>query len=117
MSEMPEAPDPNKPLSQETLAELLAQHKSEKDAMRQEFESATSDPEGAITSDNVKERIGTLGTDAWVALKWLVNNADSESVRATCSKYVLDIMLGRKKVEDNEDAAIAKLVESLRPKA
>jgi P2-related tail formation protein len=105
------------PLSQQTLNELLKRHTEEKDALRKEFEDSTN-LSADVTSKNADKRIATLAPDAWTALSWLVNNADSESTRLSAAKYILDITMGKKLPgsQTSEDKAIEDLIESLRPK-
>ena len=107
----------DKPLDKKTLQELLEQHENDKRALRQEFEETASNTE-AVTSKNADKRISSLAPDAYVALTYLVNNADSESVRLNAAKYILDITMGKKLpgAQTSEDKAIENLIESLRPK-
>lgn len=103
-----------KPLDQETLNDLLKRHSQEKAAIRKEFEDTSTNTED-VTKKNADKRISQLAPDAWAALQWIVNNADSESARLSAAKYILDVTMG-KKVPPSEDRAIEDLIESLKPK-
>jgi sarcosine oxidase gamma subunit len=105
----------NEPLDAKTLAELLKQHEDEKKAMREEFEDSSSD-NATVTTENAKRRVAELAPDAWAAVNYLVNHAESESVRANCAKWILDITMGKKQVAGDKDDSIENLIESLRPK-
>lgn len=103
---------PDEPLDGPTIADLLKRHEEEKAAIRKEFEDDATDD---VTKANADKRVASLAPDAWAALQWIVNNAQSESARLSASKYILDVTMG-KKVQPSESRAIEDLIESLKPK-
>lgn len=98
----------------ESLQAIIDELRRDKAALTSEFADSASD---TITEENGKKRIIELAPDALATLRYLVKNADSESVKATCAKYILDITIGKKKIEGDIDQGIENLIESLRPKA
>jgi len=88
------------------LAKLAEYHK----ALTQEF--ANIDPDDPEVIRKANEKIIELVPDAGAALNWLLNHAQSESVRANIAKYVFDRAI-KHASEKGEDDEIAKLLKGM----
>lgn len=83
----------DKPISEEyaqMLAAEEARHTAEKEALVQEF---TQQLKEEWTPEDIKEKIEELLPEAYASLRYLINNADSESVRANLVKYIFGVAL------------------------
>lgn len=83
----------DKPISSEyasMLAQEEARHDAEKKALVEEF---TKQLKEEWSPEDIKEKLVELMPQAYASLSHLVNNADSESVRAGLIKYIFNLAL------------------------
>lgn len=66
------------------------------------------------TPEKVREELGKGVLNAVQMLKNLAETAESESVRASCSKYLIDLKLGRFDKTNSDDSDLKKLLEELK---
>lgn len=97
----------------ERLAKENDQLKKDKDALVGELQIAPEDEDAAKI---IKARLAKASVKAMEQIEALSSHATSESVRASCSKYILDVTMGRKKLEDLDSSEVANLIKSLKPK-
>jgi len=104
--------DPNAALLAKTIAEhenLITSLKADNAALRQEFAKAGTYEE---TVEVAKNAIADLLELSITTTKQLIASADSESVRASLSKFVIDSVLTGK-LDAKADASIADLIKKL----
>lgn len=90
--------------------ELAVYHK----AIEEEFKGVDStNPEVARKA---KDKVIELVPHAGTTVHWLIQHAESESVRATLSKWVLQVAMADAAVTGKDDE-LTKFIESLRVKA
>lgn len=99
------------------LQEELARLKKKEDdldntrqALQQEFAKATNPDDIANVARNA---IRDIMPDAVMQLKTLINYAESESVRASLSKFVIATGLDKSKIEDASSSDLNRLLEQL----
>lgn len=88
----------------------LTRTQNERDALRQEFQSESTFEE--VIAVAKREFKDSIAPDAINQIKFLINNAESESVRASLSKWTLDLILSNK-IEGNPDDTFGKLLKGL----
>lgn len=99
---------------QQGLQNEIIKLKAQKQALVQEFtnpDSPTLDPEQ--TPEAIKLKVIELVPDALGQLALLLNHASSDATRAAIAKYVVDVALGKKKMEDHSESAVDKLLQEL----
>lgn len=79
-------------------------------ALQQEFAKA-NDPESVVKT--AREAIRDIIPDAVIQLKTLINHAESESVRASLSKFVISAGLDKGKFEDDSGSELKDLLAKL----
>lgn len=78
-------------------------------AVEEEFKGRSlDDPE---TAKMAKDQVVTLVPDACKTLAWLINHADSESIRKDISKWVMECAMKQASVNGENDALSQMLKE------
>lgn len=95
----------------ETARKLLEDLSAYHAAIESEF--ADTDGEDPETAGKVREHLFKLVPDAGTTIKYLLNHADSESVRANLAKFVYAEAMRTAKAEGDEDG-FGKLLRELR---
>jgi glucan phosphoethanolaminetransferase (alkaline phosphatase superfamily) len=86
------------------LQEEINRLKADNQALHQEFSHEPTSP------DKIKKQLAELVPDALTQLSHLLNHAESESVRASAAKYVIDLA----RTSSSTDDAISKLINDLK---
>jgi hypothetical protein len=106
-------PEDSARILQEELARL-AKKEDELDktrkALQSEFAKATNPDDIANVDRNA---IRDIMPDAVMQLKTLINYAESESVRASLSKFVIATGLDKSKIEDGSSSDLNELLKQL----
>jgi hypothetical protein len=92
------------------VAAELAKLGEYRKALEEEFKGA--DPEKAETAMKVLKRVVELVPDAGTTISYLLNHAESESVRATLAKFVVTVAL-RAAEKSGDDDELTRLVNEL----
>lgn len=94
------------------LLQEVAKSEADKKALVEEFEKAAAD---TWDPSEIREKFKELLPQAFVALKQLMLNAESESVRAALIKYVFDTSLREvgQGDEEKERETFSKLIAKL----
>jgi hypothetical protein len=100
--------------SKETLKEmtpdgLQALLKDHQKALDEEFDVG----DGKESAESVRKRITRLVPEADAAFEYLLNNAESESVRLNAAKFVYEVRLGKRLKDADAGDAFKDLMDEL----
>jgi len=107
----------DKPISEEyakMLATEEARHEAEKKALVEEFSKQLKEE---WTAADIKTKLVELMPQAYASLQFLINNAESEGVRAGLIKYIFNIALqdlAPKGDSNDPDSELTKLLADLK---
>jgi hypothetical protein len=113
-----EAPMANKPLTEAYAKDLLdnvARVEAEKTALIEEFTKEIKDKGKTFSDEDIKDKIKTVLPTAFAGLQDLLENAESETVKASLIKYVFDsaLLILKKETADDKNDPIKELMASL----
>lgn len=87
-----------------SLQDEVNRLKADNHALKAEFSHEPTSP------DKIKKQLAELVPDALTQLSHLLNHAESESVRASAAKYVIDLA----RTSSSTDDAISTLINELK---
>jgi len=108
----------DKPITEAYAQELLKEQsklEADKQALIEEFTKEIVEKGTLFSDEDVKGKIKEVLPDAFVALQSLINNSESDAVRANLVKFVFEIALAELKQEkkDNGPSTVEDLVKEL----
>jgi len=107
------SPEESGDLLKQEIARLRAKELSQQEtieALKSEFADAV---DSEAISRTARKAIRDLMPQAIVQMGMLINNAESESVRASLSRFVIAVGLDKAKIEDSDSQELRTLLKDL----
>lgn len=95
------------------LARELAKYQADMLAMQQEFNQIADNGDDESSPEAVRKAIIVAAPRAIQEIITLSTMAESESVRANTSKYIIDVAMGKIKIGDTDQDNLNKLLNEL----